>query len=176
MGILKTYIQQLSFDGVEYTQGSVVDLLTTYKIVCEEMPFVLYPKPKELATRNWIGSDGQDVYVPNTITFQKYDIDVTFLYVGTQSSIHQDIKNFICFLYGRNANAVGGRLAIYDEHVKIGRKDVVVSEVGNDIYHVTDNDSDAIARFKVKFTVYDPITEVTPNYSGGTVTGFTIGG
>jgi len=60
-----------------------------------------------------------------------------------------------------------GRLAIYDEYVAMGRKDVVVSEVDNELYWATDADPDAIAKFKVKFMVYDPVTEVTATVASG---------
>lgn len=61
-------------------------------------------------------------------------------------------------------NSVGGRLAIYDEYTKIGRKDVRVLSVDNDVYSCDDSDPDAIASFKVKFAVEDPITNIIPKY------------
>ena len=36
MAIYKTYIQQIKFDGITYTKGSVVDILSTYKVMCQE--------------------------------------------------------------------------------------------------------------------------------------------
>jgi hypothetical protein len=166
MAIYKTYIQQLSYNGTDYTKGSVVDLLAAYKIICQDFPFKKNPKPKDLPTRDWAGEDGLDVYVPDKIPMKSYDIDVTFLYVGTEQSIRTDISNFLDFICGRikadNSDTVkSGRLAIYNEYVGMGRKDVVVSEIDNEIYYVTDCDPDAVAKIKVKFTVYDPTTEVT---------------
>ena len=176
MAIYKTYIQQLSYDGTDYTKGSVVDLLTAYKIICQDFPFKKNPKPKDLPTRDWAGEDGLDVYVPDKIPMKSYDIDVTFLYVGTEQSIRTDISNFLDFICGRikadNSDTVkSGRLAIYNEYVGMGRKDVVVNEIDNEIYYVTDCDPDAVAKFKVKFTVYDPTTDVTASTTTvGTVT------
>lgn len=166
MAIYKTYIQQLSYDGTDYTKGSIVDLLTAYKIICQDFPFKKNPKPKDLPTRDWAGEDGLDVYVPDKIPMKSYDIDVTFLYVGTEQSIRTDISNFLDFICGRikadNSDTVkSGRLAIYNEYVGMGRKDVVVNEIDNEIYYVTDCDPDAVAKIKVKFTIYDPTTEVT---------------
>ena len=177
MEIFKTYIQQLSYDGTTYTKGSVVDLLKTYKIVCQDFPFKKNPKPKDLPTRDWAGEDGLDVYVPDVIPMKSYDIDVTFLYVGTKTDIRTDISNFIDFLYGRikadNSDTVkSGRLAIYNEYVGMGRKDIVVSDIDNELLYCYDTDPDAVAKFKVKFTVYDPTTVVTPAtgvYNGETV-------
>ena len=169
MEIFKTYIQQLSYDGTTYSKGSVVDLLTAYKIICQDFPFKKNPKPKDLPTRDWAGEDGLDVYVPDKLPMKSYDIDVTFLYVGTEQNIRTDISDFIDFLSGRkkgdNADTVeSGRLSIYNEYVGMGRKDVVVSDIDNEILYCSDADPDAVAKFKVKFTVYDPTTEVTPTY------------
>lgn len=164
-----TYVQQISFNGTTYTQGSVVDLLSAFKIICQEFPFKKNPKPKDLPTRDWAGEDGLDVYIPEQLPIKHYDMEVTFLYVGTEQTIRTDLNNFIDFLYGRvkgnNADTVqSGFLAIYNEHTGMGRKNIVVNEVENEIFYLTDSDTDAIAKFKIKFTVYDPTTEVTPTY------------
>jgi len=196
MSIQKTYIQQLYYDGQTYTKGSVVDLLGKFNIGCLNFPFNRNPKPKDLPTRDWAGEDGKDVYIPDTIPMAHYDMEVTFLYVRNTADngnegvsgetveqtrnrlMRQDIGNFIDFLYGRikgnpnDQNEIqSGRLAIYDERSGMGRKDVVVSEIENELFYVSDNDSDIVARFKVKFTVYDPTTEVTPaTGQNGTIT------
>lgn len=159
-----TYVQQISFDGLEYTKGSVVDLLSEFNIVCQEFPFKKNPKPKDLPTRDWAGEDGLDVYIPKQLPVKHYDIEVNFLYKGTEATMRTDLNNFLDFLYGRNDGAVGSRLAIYNEYTGIGRKDIVVAEVENEIYYLTDSDVDAVAKFKIKFTVYDPTTDVTPAY------------
>lgn len=163
--IYRTYIQQLHFDGKSYTKGPVVDLLDKFKIACMSFPFKKFPEAKELPTRDWSGEDGRDVYIPNEIPMKSYDLEVEFLYKGTEDAIAKDLSDFIEFLYGRNFNATGGRLAIYDEHVKMGRIDVYVQSVDNNVYACNDTDTDAIASFKVKFMVENPTTEVTPKYT-----------
>lgn len=181
MEAYNTYIQQLSYDGVNYSQGSVVDLLETFHVVCEEIPFLRNPKPKDIPTRDWAGEDGLDIYIPDTLPIKDYQIEVAFLYKGTETEIRTDISRFIDFLYGRRKGHDGdtvqsARLAIYNEYVGIryapgepvygiGRKDVVVVEIGNELFDARDTDPDAIARFKVKFNVYDPTTEVRAVYN-----------
>lgn len=167
---LNTYIKQLEYDGVSYSGGTVVDLLSKFKIICQDFPFVRYPKPKDLPTRDWPGEDGLDIYVPDVVPLKEYDMEVIFLYVGDKTNIRTDITNFLNFIYGRSKGGSSdtvqsGRLAIYNEYVGMGRKDVVVSSVDNELYYVNDGDEDAVARIKVKFTVYDPKTEVT--YTAG---------
>lgn len=165
-----TYIQQLNFDGTTYRKGGVCRLDSKWKIVCQDFPFKRNPKPKELPSRDWAGEDGLDVYIPQKLPVQSYDIEVPFLYVGTEEDIRTDIASFIDYLYGRNAGAVGSRLAIYNTYADMGRKDVVVSEVNDDLFFLTNHDPDAVARFKVKFTVHDPTTELALKKRGFLVT------
>lgn len=177
MTIYKTYVQQLGFDGETYTKGSVVDLLNKFNIACQEFPYKRNPKSKDLPTRDWAGEDGLDVYIPEGgLPTKSYDIDVEFIYVGTEESMREDLAAFIDFITGRakadpRNEVQSGRLAIYDEHVQMGRKDVVVSEIDNELYYRSDFDNDKVARFKVKFNVYDPTTEVTLSKNGDNVTG-----
>lgn len=169
MAIHDTYVQQISFDGIAYNKGSVVNLSSAFKIVCQEFPFKKNPKPKDLPTRDWAGEDGLDVYMPEKLPVMSYDMEVTFLYKGTEETMRSDLNNFIDFLYGRIKGNSGdtvqsGLLAIYNEHTGMGRKNIVVSEVENELFYLTVSDPDAVAKFKIKFTVYDPTTEVTPVY------------
>jgi len=164
MSIPRLYIQQLYFDGVSYTKGEVVDLLEAFNIGCSKFPFMKNPESKELPTRDWPGEDGRDVYIPKKIPIKEYDIEVDFIYKGSEDNISRDITAFVNFLYGRNNKAVGGRLAIYDDYLKMGRKDVRVLSVSNDVYSCSNDDPDAIATFKVKFSVEDPVTDVYPKF------------
>ena len=101
---------------------------------------------------------------------------MTFLYVGTENTIREDLSKFIDFLCGRipgkNTDSIqSGRLAIYDEHVGMGRKD----EVDNELFYCSEYDKDAVAKFKVKFTVYDPTTDVRESKTNGVVTNLSWG-
>ena len=167
MSVAKTYIQQIKFNGTTYSKGSVVDLKEAFNIVCQDFPFKKNPKSKDLPSRDWYDEDGLDVYVPNTLPIKHYDLDVVFLYAGLKANIRSDISKFIDFVYGREKGSISdsvrsARLAVYNDYVDMGRKDIIVSEVENEILYLSDRDPDAIAKFKVKFTVYDPTTVVTP--------------
>lgn len=162
MQIKRTYIQQVGFDGQTYTKGKLVDTMDDFKIHCSEFPFKLFPEAKELPTRDWAGEDGRDVYVPTTIPLASYEIEVEFIYRGDDGTMRKDIGDFLSFLYGRNDGAVGARLFIYDEQTEIGRKDVRVLSVDPEIYYDVDYDDEQVAKFKVKFSVEDPSTDVVP--------------
>lgn len=154
-------MQQTRLNGNTYTKGPVIDLLDTYKIVCQEFPFTLLPEPKKLAERNWEDEDGIEVYVPSVRKMKEYTVDVDFLYKGTDETIRTDLNNFINFLNGRNTGAVGSRLVVYNEYTGIGRKDVTVDKISNELFTAGDEDPDAMAKFKVTFKVCDPTTDVT---------------
>lgn len=173
--IYKTYIQQLFNDGTQYTKGAVVDLLEAFHIVCQEIPFKTNIRTKNVATRSWFDEDGTDAYIQKNIKIDQNDMKVDFLYKGTEQNIRTDISNFLKFIVGRNQGAIGSELAIYNELTGTGRKNVIVKEVSDKIYFISDYDPDSIASFSVTFTVFDPVTEVIPVYNNGVVTDLSFG-
>lgn len=99
-----------------------------------------------------------------------YELEVNMLYKGSEDHIKDDLRAFVDYLYGRNAEATGGRLFIYDEYTQTGRKDVYVKSISSSDYYVEENDTDAICAFSVKFYVSDPVTNVSPTYTEGKIT------
>ena len=169
MALHKLFIQQLSFDGLTYTKGTIADAYTTYKVVCKDFPVKIEPEIKDIVTKDFKGSHGLDPYIPQNLAIKDYEMEVEFLYVGTHATMRSDITAFVKFLRGRNSGAVGARLAIYDEFAGLGRKDLVAKAIEyGEWWDVPDADNDAIATFKVKFQVYDPVTDVTVINTGTT--------
>lgn len=176
-------IQQIAYDGADYTYGKTIDTLDKFHVACEECPFVLYPESKELSSRNWIGEDGLDEYIPQVMPVREYDITIKFLYMRTRGSsvtddvVRSEIKAFISYLYGRTGSGETGdtlqnaRLAVYSEDTGIGRKDMRIKKVGNEIFYHTRYDDDVVAEFDITFQVNDPVTDVTPRYQSGTFIG-----
>ena len=162
MNYKKLLIQQQTFDGTNYRNvGPVIDTQASFNVVCQEFPFKYLPESKELAKRDWSDEHGDDVYIPTDgLKFKAYDTDVKFLFVGTENNMHDQIVSFIKFIYGRND---GGSplLAVYDEYTKIGRRGVIVDSISEDMYGYDDANNNAIAIFKVKFRVTDPVTDIT---------------
>lgn len=158
----KLYIQQLKYDGVEYTKGLLKETLHDFKIACRSFPFKVYSESKPLAGRDWLDEDGRDVYVPDKVPMKEYDIDVEFIFNGSDEQMRANLVSFMKFLYGRNENG-SGRLAIYDDFTETGRKDVRVKSVDDDIFEREDGGNEAVFTFKVKFEVNDPVTEVGPD-------------
>ena len=158
----KLLIQQQTLSGTTYTAvSSVVDTQAVYHVVCQEFPFKYLPETKDLPKRDWYDEDGEDVYIHSDgLRFKAYDMEVKFLYVGSQEQMKNELKSFIDFICGKNT---GGSplLAVYDEYTQTGRRGVYVQAVDNDLIVYDDRNSDVVAQFKVKFRVTDPNTDIT---------------
>lgn len=178
MAYKKLLIQQQTYDGIAYTNvGDIVDTYEKFGVVCQEFPFKYLPETKDLPKRDWYDEHGEDVYMPaDGMKFKAYDLEVKFLYTGSEPNMATNLKAFTDFIYGKR-NIVGGAtvsttpnvmLEIYDEYTRTGRRGIYVLSVDNDLYFFNDVSIDAIAQFKVKFRVTDPVYEVT--YNNGTLT------
>lgn len=174
----KFFIQQHQYDGSSYTNvGDVVETNARWNVVCQEFPFKHLPEPKDLPERDWNDENGKDVFIPSDgIKFNAYEVEAKFLYVGQKVNIASDLKSFIDFIYGR-INIVNGSvvnnantkknvfLKIYDEYTETGRRCVYPKSVDDDLYVSNDYNIKAIAQFKVKFRVTDPVYSVSHTVS-----------
>lgn len=165
MAFYRTFIQQIGYDGITYTKGEVVDLYESFQMGVEEFPFKEKPETKDLPTRDWPDEHGLDTYIPPVgLILKDYDLDVDIICYGRIEDLHTRIARFLDFVSGKNENG-SPRLAIYDEHVSQGRKDVRYQGNDNTLWHHIDGEDEKIARFKVKFHVDDPDTKVTPVFN-----------
>lgn len=171
MAFYRTYIQQLEYNGTAYTKGSFVDLYEAFGLGVEKFPFKKYPETKDLPSRDWKDEHGLDTYIPSSgLILKDYDLEVEIVCYGSASTLQTRLQSFFSYISGYNTNG-SARLAIYDEHVSQGRKDVRYVSNENVLWFNEDCDDESIARFKVKFHVDDPKTAVVPAYnSGGTAT------
>lgn len=168
MAIQRTYIQQLDFNGTTYTKGDIVDLYDEFGIGVEIFPFKEKSEIKEIATRDWPDEHGIDSYIPTGgLLLKDYDLDVDIICYGSISDLHARLTRFFQFVTGYNDGG-SARLAVYDENVGQGRKDVRYKGNENTLWYNEDCDDDKIARFTTKFHVDDPNTEVTPAFNATT--------
>lgn len=181
MKFYNAYIQQLSYDGENYIKGEFRDLLKDFGCGVSSFPFKPFAEAKDAVTRDWVDEHGTDVYIPEDGQLLKsYELDVEIIFKGTESAIRTNMMNFLKFIYGHN---IGGhaRLAIYDEFVGFGRKDVRAKSHDSDLLFIAGENADSVATFKVKFEVNDPVTDVTKvsNINGEcvglTFTGINVG-
>ena len=174
MSPFRFYIQQLHFDGENYLRGSLFETYADFGAACKEFKDNFMPEAKNLATRDWIGKDGLEVYVPDRLRLKEFNTEAEFIITGNPTMADDEAtydamsrrNSFIRMLYGRNTGAVGARLAIYDEHSGLGYKDVVVSKVEPDVSGRQQGGNEAVYVLKVSFTIYDPVTDVSLGMRG----------
>lgn len=173
MDYKKLLILQQTFNGNAYMNvGVTIDTQEQFGVVCQEFPFKYLPESKELPKRDWYDEDGEDVYIPKSgLRLAAYDLEVKFLYVGSESRMSANIKDFIDFICGRinytsKSNKVtinvtqNVMLCVYDQYTKTGRRGVFVKEVSSELFAYDDVNSEVIGMFKVKFRVTDPVTDI----------------
>lgn len=180
MAYKKLLIQQQTFDGTAYTNvGSVVDTYAQFGIACQEFPFKHLPESKDLPKRDWYDENGEDVYMPTDgLKYKAYDIEAKFIYKGAEADMAESIRNFTSFIYGFSNIPSQGQsptrnvfLKVYDEYTQTGRRGIYVQEVSDEMYYYNDSSIEAIATFKVKFRVTDPVTNVSYNSENNTLNG-----
>ena len=177
MKFYNAYIQQLSYDGENYTKGEFRDLLKDFGCGVSSFPFKPFAEAKDAVTRDWVDEHGTDVYIPEDGQLLKsYELDVEIIFKGSESAIRTNMMNFLKFIYGHNTGG-HARLAIYDEFVGFGRKDIRAKSHDSDLLFIAGENADSVATFKVKFEVNDPVTDVTKvSNTNGECVGLTFTG
>lgn len=162
------YIEQSSFDGVSYAYGTLLDTYTQWGILCAESPYRPAGDPKDVATRDWLDEHGLDVYIPQDTMLKHFDIEYTFLCVGSEADVKASVMDFYQFLCGKASTinqksiaSVGSRLILFDEYTGRGWKDVRLKSFSQDAFVMDNSDDEIKLRFKVVFTVYDPVTPIS---------------
>lgn len=141
----------------EKENALVYDTKSQWGIVCKEFPFVLFDRTKELPSKSWPDEDGEDVFFPESLRIEAYDIEVEFAYKGDIGSANTKIMSFINYLTGNSDN--GTSLKVYDAFTQIGRRGIYVKSVGNNMFVRREDEGDVIV-FNVEFRVTDPATEI----------------
>ena len=144
------------------TSTAVINTAVTYDMVVSEVPFKFCGDVKEPYSNDWKDEDGTEEYLPDEgLKLQGYEMDVTFLYVGTYDSFKGKLRTFLTYLLGKDNN--GSRLTIYDTYTNVGRQDVRVKKIDPDVFikQPTSGGGQEIARFKITFYVGDPMTDIT---------------
>lgn len=141
----------------EKENALVYDTKSQWGIVCKEFPFVLFDKTKELPSKSWPDEDGEDVFFPESLSIEAYDIEVEFAYKGDMWTSNEKIISFINYLTGKSDK--GTSLKVYDAFTRIGRRGLYVKSVGNNMFVRREDEGDVIV-FNVEFRVTDPDTEI----------------
>lgn len=138
--------------GDEYA----IDVYERFGFATGEFGFPYKASPKEFATRNVPGEDGERVFFPKKTSIEAYDLNVEFKYRGKLASYYGDYKRFMEFISGMDGK--GTNLIIYSPWHRIGRKDVYVKSAEPPVYHR--NGDECHITVKVVFRVTNPTEDV----------------
>lgn len=152
MSIGKIYIKKQKSDSV------IKDIAELYGVYCVEIPFILYPDPKELPVNDWFDEDGEEIYEPNHgLHLAPYEMSVKFIYKGEKGTANENIGSFLEYITGRDESGV--RMMMYCSHTQIGRQNIRVLNINNDAVLERSDDYDLVT-FEINFMVGDPKTDV----------------
>lgn len=142
--------------------GSVKSSLASFGFAVLDIPWPPF-KAKELATRDWPGEDGEDVYIPARIPAAAYDIEIEMVYKGSRETAYTKYCALRNYLSG--ADGSGAELMVYDPYKRIGRKGVFLKAMDDGEF--MRSNVDEILSIPVTFRVSDPVTDITLTYVGG---------
>ena len=134
------------------TYSKPFDTLVKYGLYIKHAPFTLMPKVKNIVTQTWKDEDGDDVYIPSSVVYEAYDLELEFVYLDPGETANAQIRQFI-------ADITGKWLKIYDSYTKVGRQGVYVISADEDPQFKRRDGRDLLV-FNVKFRVNDPKTNV----------------
>ena len=156
--------------------GSVINSFSQWGIVCCKVPFKVGGKTKELAKREWYDEQGDDTYIPQKLMFEAYDAEFEMAYQGQElagnpfnlSLAFSQINAFKKWVSGNDTSqGSGAELKIYSPYSTIGRQGCFLLEISNEEPHVQlkqengNTYNENVVKFKVKFRVTDPMTNIT---------------
>ncbi|MCM1443675.1 MAG: hypothetical protein NC038_04050 [Paludibacter sp.] len=134
--------------------NSPFDTKERFGLWIKHNPFSLRPKPKNIISQTWQDEEGDDVYIPNKIYHEPYEVELEFIYYSEDDMANVNIIAFLKELEGR-------WLKIYDSYTGIGRQGVYMIECTEEpSFRRREND---YVSFSVKFKVNDPDTDITLN-------------
>ncbi len=165
MEVFNIYFQQLEYDGADYVRGRFLNPQSELGVYCRSILLSPFQDMKELATLDWPGEDGLDVYIPGEIQGsgkprrKAYDMEVSLLWEGDDSewsAVRKELTDFMS----------KGRMCFYDEMVGVGRKDLTLKKFDTDILYRNSTDGITIFGAKLVLTVHDPKTDVVCEKDG----------
>lgn len=138
-----------------YSQGMsyepAFDTLEEFGLYVKHTPFSFRPKVKNIISQTWLDEEGDDVYIPENITHEAYNLEVEFVYCGSNGDANEKILNFLDKIEGK-------WLQIYDSYTRQGRQAVYVESYSDEPKFFR-RKVDVIV-FRVNFRVNDPNTNI----------------
>lgn len=149
--LISTSIDSGAFrEDMEYNMP--FDTLQKYGLYIKSAPFTIRPKPKNIIEQDWKDEDGSDVYLPETIFHEPYEMTLEFIYFRADGMANVNISAFVKEIEGK-------WLQMYESYTQIGRRAIYMSECDDSPTFKRRGLRD-FAQFKITFKVNDPDTDI----------------
>lgn len=122
-----------------------------------DSPYIPTPrKAKNITSQSWFDEHGDDEYIPSTIYYEPIEATLSFVYRGSVADAKTQITAFITYLQA-------GYFKFYDEFYKVGKQQVRVISVPDDVQFKYDdiNKGTGAATFSIEVKINDPVTDIT---------------
>ena len=136
--------------GISYEPA--FDTKNEYGLYIKHSPFTFRPRVKNIITQEWIDQDGEDVFIPETITHESYDFVCEFVYCRGDGMANENILNFLDRIEGK-------WFMLYDTYTNQGRQGVYFVDYNNEPTFQRRGLMDVVI-FSVTFRVNDPDTNI----------------
>lgn len=148
----RIYIQK------EVEGADIIDTISDFGMFCMEDNFTICNKIKEPTKRSWADSDGDDEYIPESgLKYESYEKEIKFGFKGDAFGANKKLEGFLEYL------RLSGRIKIYSEFTKIGRRDVRLSSVSTTLDRDPKDKDILIVTLTFKFN--DPSTNIVPVFN-----------
>lgn len=129
------------------TYNRAFDTKRDFGLYIKHSPFSIMPKPKNIITQTWKDEDGDDVFIPDQIFHEAYEMELEFIYLWEDHLANKRIHDFIETIEGR-------WLKMYETYTQQGRGGIYLIEADTDpTFKRRAND---YVSFKAKFRVNQP--------------------
>lgn len=140
----------------------IVDMEKYFNIVCLELPPLHATETQDVSSQEWFGEDGEDVYLPSTLSLKAFDWSAK---LGCKASSASAVNNYINTFVKALKGGVGrgnAMMKIYSAFLDMGRQNIYFKNI-KDIDLFVDGEGASDAMFTITFRVTDPVTEIVPN-------------
>lgn len=134
----------------------VCESVNEWGIFCKNIPFKIFDKVKEPASRSWHDEDGDDEYIPDDglrLESYKMKIELACKKGGSTNDVRSNIGTFLNHLKL-------GLFKLYSSYTRVGRQNVRLESISDNAKWKSDENGEYLI-FEVTFKVNDPVTDIT---------------
>lgn len=147
-----------SYKGILFQRdGESVRNSTEWGCYVTDSPYIPVPqKAKNITSQSWFDEHGDDEYIPEELYFEPVEAALSFVFKGNVADAKTQITAFVNYLQA-------GYFKFYDEFYKVGRQQVRVLSVPEDVQFRYEDHSKGtgVATFSIEVKINDAVTDIT---------------